>query len=63
MKKASTPKKIKDTRLNIRIDGELKQQIQDTADSEGRTLANFVLRALQEKLDQVNKEKPDHSTE
>ena len=41
----------KETRLNIRIEQDFKEQLKQAAKSENRTVANFVISVLQERLD------------
>ena len=40
----------KETRLNIRIDPDFKQQLKEAAKTDNRTLANFVTLVLEREL-------------
>ncbi len=40
----------KTERLNIRISPELKQQLQEAAEAENRTVSNFIENLIREKL-------------
>jgi|ETNmetMinimDraft_32_1059908.scaffolds.fasta_scaffold11902_2 uncharacterized protein (DUF1778 family) len=44
-------KEKKDCRLNIRITPSFKAQLEKAAEQDNRTVANFVISVLQERLD------------